>query len=264
MVTLRPSYSPILAMVVRGFASVAVSVTDSVFVSSAIPSNFSQGSCRPIVNPCFCFSDLLKSFEGLCRLLSDCFRGFLESIVNLEHAGGRLRGGCQPLEDFIPPDCAVSGPEVGIAVAIVVVQMRGTDASLQFGQNRCYALGEVRVSDIETDSNIGEVSGVEDLEDVCRTCDIVLQVFDQQLYSERAGKGAQMLERSHRELKGPRAPGVLALAEVDNEEPKGNLLGDFEGARDFVHAIDASGLLRIDDVDAGSTAAAHFVIGIER
>ena len=136
--------------------------------------------------------------------------------------------------------------------------------SLQFGQNRCHALGEVRVSDIETDSNIGEVSGLEDLEDVCRTCDIVLQVFDQQLYSERAGKGAQMLERSHRELKGSRAPGVFALAEVDNEEPKGNLLGDFEGALDLVHAIDASGLLRMDDVDAGRTAAAHFVIGIER
>ena len=56
---------------------------------------------------------------------------------------------------------------------------------------------------------------------------------------------------------------VFALSQVDDEEAEGNLLGHFEGALDLIHGVDAVGLFRMDDVDAGRAATAHFVIGKE-
>ncbi len=54
---------------------------------------------------------------------------------------------------------------------------------------------------------------------------------------------------------------VVAFAEVEDEEAEGDLLGDFEGALDLIHGVDAAALLGMDDVDGGGSAAAHFKVG---
>ena len=49
-----------------------------------------------------------------------------------------------------------------------------------------------------------------------------------------------------------------------HEKAKGNLLGDFKGALDFVHGIDAAGTIGRGDVDRRRTGAPPVVVGIQR
>src|SRR5271156_1295405 len=120
------------------------------------------------------------------------------------------------------------------------------------------------VTNVQAYADVLEVSGTKNFEDICRSSDLVLKVFDQQPHAQRAGEGAQMLKRGHRKLKRSRTPGVLSIAQVDDEKSKGDLFGRFERALDFVHGVDAPALLRMDDVHAGCATPSHFEIRVKR
>src|ERR1700733_8536371 len=126
-----------------------------------------------------------------------------------------------------------------VLLPVVVVQMRGPDAGLQLCQRGCQSLPEMRVTDVQAYADVGEVSGIEDLKNVCRPGHFVLQILDQKFHAERIRKGAEVLERRHRKFEGPRTPRVVALSQVNDQKTKGNLLGNLEPPLDLIHGIDA-------------------------
>src|ERR1035441_8266871 len=69
--------------------------------------------------------------------------------------------------------------------------------------------------------------------------------------------GDSVLDAAHR-------PSVVAFAEVENEVAELELLGGFKGALEFVHGIDAAGLVGVQKIDGGSAGAAHFTVREER
>src|SRR5579875_3040521 len=181
--------------------------------------------------------------------------------MDFEDAGRGLRGGFQLGEGVVPVDGAVAGPEMRVLLSLVVVEVGGADPGAQLGQLGADAIAEMGVSYIEADADVLEMADGEDFDEVGGTRDLALEILDQDFDAEGIGEGAQMLEGGDGMLETALAPAIVALAEVEDEEAEGDLFGDFEGALDLVHGIDAPALFGMDDIDGGGAAAAHLLIG---
>src|SRR5258707_522468 len=125
MVTNWPSCRPTSLMVVMG-AWVTV-------VINLVPAN--ETSVRARVHS--------------CRKLDSIFA--FEFHQQRRHMAGRP----QRLDCLIPINCSVAGPEMGIAVAGVVVHVRREDAAFEDAKPLMYRAHQVRVAGIKTDAKIG-------------------------------------------------------------------------------------------------------------
>src|ERR1700748_3792723 len=125
---------------------------------------------------------------------------------------------------------------------MVVVNMSRSDERTQLADGRRDAAPDMRMAQVETHAYVLEVADSHDLEQVDRLGYLILKVFEQDLDSQRPGKGLQMLNRGHGMLQRSRAPTVLALAKVQNQMTQRHLFGGFQGSFDLIHGVDAPGL----------------------
>src|SRR6185437_14869616 len=101
------------------------------------------------------------------------------------------------------------------------------------------AFGKMRVAEVQAEADGREVADVDDLDEMLRRGDGVGEVFEQQLHTERTGKGLQVFDRGQRVIERARVPAVVLAAEVQDARLDRNLLGGFEGALHLVHRGDA-------------------------
>ena len=100
-------------------------------------------------------------------------------------------------------------------------------------------------------TDVVEVTDAEDLEEVFGGGDVVLQVFEEDADAEGVGEGLEMLDGGEGVLEGASVPGVVLLAEVEDEGWEGDPPGRLEGALDLVHGVDAVGFFGIDEIEVG-------------
>ena len=148
--------------------------------------------------------------------------------------------------------------------SIVVVHVDGADAALKGGDGVGDSNGHVGVAQVKTDADIVQVAHIEDGEQVFRSSGIAGQVLDEQADTQGVREGSEVFECGEGVLDGARGPAVFFFAQVQDEVLKGDGLGGFQRALDLVHGVDAAEFVRMDDVDGGSTGAAHLAVGKER
>jgi len=165
---------------------------------------------------------------------------------------------------ILPVDCGGAGPEVVVFLAVVVVEVELGDAGLEefegfvdafVGLALTGGFSQVSVAYIEADPYAVEVADVEDLEDVLRGGDFVLEVFDEEADAEGVGEGFEVLDGSEGVLEGAGVPGVVFVAEVDDAGGDGDLLGGLEGALHLVHGSDAVSFFRVNEIDVWGDVA---------
>ena len=91
-----------------------------------------------------------------------------------------------------------------------------------------------------------EVARLEDVEEMLRCGDFILNVFEQKAHTERCGKGLQVLDNGNGVLDGEFIPCRLIEAEIDHGGSERDLLRGLDGALDLVHGGDA-GLFALGD-----------------
>ena len=69
------------------------------------------------------------------------------------------------------------------------------------------------------------------------------------------GEGLEVLDGGEGVFEGADVPGVVLMAEVEDDGLDGELLGGFEGALDLVHGVDAAGLFGVDEIEVRSDVA---------
>ena len=116
-----------------------------------------------------------------------------------------------------PIDGSIAGPQVLVLDGMVVVNVNGGNAGAEGRDGFRDADSHVRVTEIEADADIVKVAHFKNGGQMLGSGDLAEQIFDQEADAERAGKGAQVLERGGRKLDGARRPGIVALAEMDDE-----------------------------------------------
>ena len=65
-------------------------------------------------------------------------------------------------------------------------------------------------------------------------------------------------------LQRPRTPRVLAFAQMKNQKPERDLLGNLKRPLDLVHRVDAAALFRMDHIHRRRPAPPHLRIGVKR
>src|SRR5580698_3433665 len=125
--------------------------------------------------------------------------------------------------------------------AIVVVDVGGANMIFKGGEAGGDAIHHVGVTAIEADSDVVKVHGLDEFDEAVRGRKFVGNIFDEHSYSERLGEGAEVLDGSHGGFELFFVEGVVGIADVLHEKAKWNVLGDFEGAFDLVHGINAAG-----------------------
>lgn len=161
-------------------------------------------------------------------------------------------------------------PEMLVGPAVVVVKVKFGDAGLEELEGRVDAgarvveVGEMGVADVEADANGIEVSNAEDFEEVLGCGDLVLEVLEEDLDTERIGEGFEVLDSGEGVIERARAGFIVLDAEVKDDRSEGDLFGGLDGALDLVHAEDAAGLFRVDKIEGGSDVAAPLGVGVER
>ena len=94
---------------------------------------------------------------------------------------------------------------------------------------------------IETHANIVEVRALDQFHQPVRSGKFVGNIFQQDAHAERLGKRPQVFDRGHGRFKLLLVKAFIRSSEMLHQKTKWNLLGDFEGALDFVHGLDAGG-----------------------
>ena len=144
--------------------------------------------------------------------------------------------------------------------AVVVMNMNGCDAVAERGDGFSGSDCDVCVAKIEADADAVEVSHFKNERKMGGSCGLAEQILNQEAYAQRPCKGAEVLERGLRELDGTWRPGIVSLAEMDDEIAQRDVLGGFQSTFDLIHGIDAAGLLGVQHIDAWSAGPAHFAI----
>jgi hypothetical protein len=146
--------------------------------------------------------------------------------------------------------------------ALIIVEVELGDAGLEeFEGSVDASFGEVGVADIETDAYVVEVAYADDLEEVLGGGDLVLEVLEEDADAEGMGEGLEVLDGGEGVLEGAWAPGVGALAEVEDDGLDGDLLGGLDGALDLVHGVDAAGFFDVDEVEVGGDVPGPLGVG---
>src|ERR1017187_8765967 len=147
---------------------------------------------------------------------------------------------------------------------VIVMDVYRGDAVAKCGDGIGNPNGHVRMAQIQANSNLVKVAGLEDDHKVLGCRCLTQQVLHQQTHAQGSGKRAQMLERNGRIIHGSWGPSVGSLAEVHNQVAKGDMLGGLDGPLDLVHSVDAAGFLRMQQVDPRSAGAAHIAVRVKR
>src|SRR5215475_5352815 len=96
------------------------------------------------------------------------------------------------------------------------------------------------MSEVEAHPDIVEVRIVNHLDKLVGSGKLIRDVLKQDLYSERFRERAQMLDRSHGRFELLLAKVFVWRAQVLNQKPERNLLGDLQRALDFVHRLNTA------------------------
>src|SRR5579862_9711104 len=84
----------------------------------------------------------------------------------------------------------------------------------------------MRVSNVEADSNIIQVRGLNELNQSLWRSQFVRNVFEQNAHAERLGKCTKMLDRRHRRFEFVLVEELTANPEVLHQKTIGNMLSD--------------------------------------
>ena len=158
------------------------------------------------------------------------------------------------------------GPEVFVAGAVVVVDVEFDEGFAEVLEGFGHAVlgGDVGVTGVEAEADVGEVADAHDFGEVLGGGYVVGEVFEEELDAERAGEGFEVLDGGEGVVEGAVVPGVVGEAEVEDAVAEGDVFGGFEGALDFVLGVDARGLGGADEVEGGSDVGAPNGVWIER
>src|ERR1700721_1532072 len=105
---------------------------------------------------------------------------------------------------------------MGIAVALIVVQMRGANLRTQFCEHSRHSVAQMGMASIKADTDIVEVADVENFQEIARLRDLVLDIFHQQLDAQWIGKSAQVFERCQRIFERAWVPAIFTLAKMND------------------------------------------------
>src|SRR5271156_2090083 len=187
-VTRFPSCWLRVAMVARGASAATGKV--SCLISSAI----SRSRWNVVVLE---ESLQLEHFESLGRAAGDVLRRILGQVIDLQHRGGQLRSGAQLLHGLRPDNRSLPGPKMLILLSMVVMDMGATDQRFQLGDGCGNARADVGMTQVQAYPNIFKVADAHNLHQVGGLADLVLDVFEQELYAQRSGKGLQVFDGCH-------------------------------------------------------------------
>ncbi len=165
-----------------------------------------------------------------------------------------------------PVDTAGVGPEMVVFDAVVVVKVELGDAGLEefegvVDADVFFGCGEVGVTDIEADAYVVEVAHADDLEEMFGSGDLVLKILEQDADAEGMREGFEMLDSGEGIFEDANVPGIILVAEVEDDGLDGELLSGLEGAFDLVHGVDATGFFGVNEVEVRSDVAGPLSIG---
>src|SRR6202021_3399834 len=83
-------------------------------------------------------------------------------------------------------------------------------------------------------------------------------------YTQRLGKCPQVFDGSHGRLELLITETFIRRSQMLHQEPEWNLVGNFKGALDLVHGLDARGPGDRCQVDRRRAGTAPFIVGVER
>ncbi len=155
------------------------------------------------------------------------------------------------LEEAIAEDREGFGERVrqgGVAPLVSQALARRTVVAGFFGKQGPREMGVARV---QAEAYGIEVTDAGDLDEVGGCGEVVIEVFEQKLDTERGGEGFEVLDGSEGQVEGLGRPSVISQAEVQHTGAEGDLLCGFEGALGFVHGEDAITFVAGDKVECG-------------
>ena len=117
------------------------------------------------------------------------------------------------------------------------------------------------VADVEAEADVVEVAYADDLQEVFRSGDLVLEVFEENANAERVGEGFEVLDGGEGIFEGAGVPKLVLVAEMEDDGLNGELFGGLESALDFVHGVDAAGFFGVDEVEVGGYVPGPLGVG---
>jgi hypothetical protein len=109
-------------------------------------------------------------------------------VFEFEHEGQQACFLAERFEGYVPINRALIGEEMSVAVAVVVVQVRGHDQVFQQAEDRLDTLGQVRVASIEADAEIAQACLVNEGQKIRRSRELIRDVFERDGYAPLFGK----------------------------------------------------------------------------
>src|SRR5579862_7198403 len=100
---------------------------------------------------------------------------------------------------------------------MVVMHVHRSNAVTQRSDRLHHALIDVRMSYVEANSHIGQMTHLQDGHEMLRRCRIAKQILDQKTYSQGARKRAEMFKGRLRIFHRPWRPPVLSLAQMHHK-----------------------------------------------
>ncbi len=122
----------------------------------------------------------------------------------------------------------------------------------------------MRMSEIETYANVVEVRAPDHLDQPVRRRKFVRNILQEDAYAQRLGKGPQVLDGGHRRLELLFAETLVRRSEMLHQETERNLLGNFKGALDLVHGVDARCAVGGGNVDRRRPCPSPLVVRVQR
>src|SRR5436853_2402399 len=171
-----------------------------------------------------------------------------------------MRCAAQQRHGLAPVDRAFADPEVLVAFAVIVVEMRRANLIFHGLEAGAYTLSKMGVPDVEAKSYVVKMCGVEDLLQAVGFGDLVGNILHQHRNSQWLGEYAQVLESGNRELHLARLPLLFRYTEMLDKEAEGCMFSQLDSSLRFVHSCNPRALIVVDQIHDRSHMAS--VIGL--
>src|SRR5438094_246559 len=135
------------------------------------------------------------------------------------------------------------------------MNVRGAYVLLERLKRRSHAGAHMSVSRIKADVQL-QPRILNELEQALRRAKVVRNVLHQDLRAAVLGEDVQVLERGEGGVELAHVVLLAGQPEVDDEVAKRKLLGDFDGALDLVHGVDAQPPFEVSEGDRQPSEAA--------
>src|SRR6185312_14108359 len=159
-----------------------------------------------------------------------------------------------------PVDGSFTGPQMRIAVPVVVMDVRRADVRFQHAKRLVNGAGHVRVSGIKAHAEIRIMQRFQQLLQLLWSGKVVGSIFHQQADAKLPAESAEVLNAAHGPVEFTRIVVFISLSDVLHEKPKRHLFGNFHSAFDLIHGVDSARFVRIDNIQrraAGFEVVAH-------